>query len=45
MTPPQWKKRAEENPEMYRYEPPRMHYVEIDPELARAAKRGFRLPF
>jgi hypothetical protein len=36
---------AESDPDNYRYEPPRQHYVEIDPELARAAKRGFPLPF
>lgn len=37
--------KARTDPENYRYEPPRMHYVEIDPELARAAKQGFRLPY
>jgi hypothetical protein len=40
-----FKQKAEQYPHEFRYEPPRMHYVEIDPELARAAKRGFKLPF
>lgn len=40
-----FKRKASEDPDNFRYEPPRIHFVEIDPELARAAKRGFRLPF
>jgi hypothetical protein len=41
----QYRQLAAEQPDKYKFEPARMHVVEIDPELARAAKRGFRLPF
>jgi hypothetical protein len=41
----QYRELAATQPNKYRFEPPRMHVVEIDPELARAAKRGFKLPF
>lgn len=41
----QYKELAATQPDKYKFEPARMHVVEIDPELARAAKRGFRLPF
>jgi hypothetical protein len=41
----QYRELAATQPDKYRFEPARMHVVEIDPELARAAKRGFKLPF
>lgn len=41
----QYKGLAASQPDKYQFRPAQMHYVEIDPELARAAKRGFKLPF
>jgi hypothetical protein len=41
----QYAELARTQPNKYQYTPPQMHYVEIDPELARAAKRGFKLPY
>lgn len=41
----QYRELAATQPDKYQFRPAQMHYVEIDPELARAAKRGFKLPF
>ena len=42
----QYRELAQQQPDKYQFRPAEMAaYAEIDPELARAAKRGFRFPF
>ena len=40
-----YKQLAQDDPDNYQFRSAQMHYIEIDPALAKAAKRGFRTPF